>query len=421
MAMVADTATFSARRETPEIDELVMVTTLLPVNGVRSADRTLLIPQIMNLHPDIVLPPEFVPADGRFGSGPSRVRAESLVALGVSGTSVMGTSHRAQPVKDLVRRIREGLTALYGLPDGYEVVLGVGGATAFWDAASFGLIRRRSQHSVFGVFSGKFADVVHRAPHLDDPEVVEVAIGHRPTPTPSHDVDAYALTHNETSTGVAMPIERPDGGDALVLVDATSAAGAIEVDPAAFDAYYFSLQKAFGSEGGLWVALMSPAAIGRIDELAASDRWCPAFLDLRAAVENSRKDQTYNTPAVATLFLMAEQLDWMRQMGGLGWAAKRSAATSGHIYEWAEASDYAHPFVEDPADRSPTVATVNFPDHIPAEQVGGVLRANGIVDTGSYRKLGLNQLRFATFPNVPPGDVERLTAAIDYVVERLPG
>ena len=331
----------------------------------------------------------------------------------------MGTSHRQDAVKTLVRRIRDGLAQLYGLPEGYEVVAGLGGASAFWDAASFGLIRHRSQHSVFGVFSGKFADVVRRAPHLDDPEVVEVPVGRRPSPVENHEVDVYALTHNETSTGVAMAITRPGEGDALVLVDATSAAGAIEVDPTAFDAYYFSPQKALGSDGGLWVSLLSPAAIVRIEEIAASDRWCPAFLDLQIALDNSRKDQTYNTPAVATLFLLADQIDWMLEMGGLAWAAQRSATTSGHIYQWAEASQYAYPFVEDPADRSPTVTTISFPDGLSADTVGAVLRANGIVDTGSYRSLGLNQLRFATFPNVSTADAERLTAAVDYVVGKL--
>ncbi|MDJ0959484.1 MAG: phosphoserine transaminase [Acidimicrobiia bacterium] len=373
----------------------------------------------MDTHPDIKLPDDLIPADGRFGAGPSRVRSEALVGLGISGTSIMGTSHRQAPVKQLVHRVKTGLRRLYDLPNDYEVVMGIGGATAFWDAASFGLIRRRSQHCAFGVFSSKFVDVVRAAPHLDDPEVIESPVGTHPMPVANSDVDAYALTHNETSTGVAMPIVRPTDGDAMVLVDATSAAGAIETDPATFDAYYFSPQKALGSDGGLWISLMSPAAVVRIEELAASERWCPAFLDLRIALDNSRKDQTYNTPAIATLYLLAEQVEWMLQLGGLSWAAERAATTSGHIYSWAEASEYAWPFVADPAHRSPTVATVNFPDHISADTVGGVLRANGIVDTGSYRKLGLNQLRFATFPNVPPKDAEILTAAVDYVVERL--
>ncbi|MDH3500512.1 MAG: phosphoserine transaminase [Acidimicrobiia bacterium] len=373
----------------------------------------------MDSSPEITLPDDLIPADGRFGSGPSRVRTEALVALGVSGTSLMGTSHRQAPVKQLVHRIRVGLSRLYDLPHGYEVIVGVGGASAFWDAASFGLIRRRSQHAVFGVFSSKFADVTRTAPHLEDPEVLEVPVGHRPTPVQSNDVDVYALTHNETSTGVAMPIVRPAHDEALVLVDATSAAGAMEVEPPAFDAYYFSPQKAFGSEGGLWVAIVSPRAIARIDEIAASDRWCPAFLDLRLAVENSRKDQTYNTPAVATLFLLATQIEWMLEMGGLSWAAQRARATSGHIYGWADASPYASPFVPDPADRSTTVVTINLMEHISADVISEILRSNGIVDTGSYRTLGLNQLRFATFPNVPTADAERLTAAVDYIVERL--
>jgi len=373
----------------------------------------------MDSYPDISLPSELIPSDGRFGSGPSRVRRSALVSLGVSGTSVMGTSHRQPPVKQLVHRIRAGLHHLYRLPDGYEVILGVGGATTFWDAAAFGLIRHRSQHSVFGVFSSKFADAARGAPFLEEPEIVEAPIGTRPDPGPSDHADVYALTHTETSTGVTMPVYRPGGGDALVVVDATSAAGAIEVDPTALDAYYFSPQKAFGSDGGLWVSLVSPAAIMRIEELGASGRWMPAMLDLRRALHNSRQDQTYNTPAVATLFLLAEQIEWMLQMGGLEWTARRSAASAGHLYAWAEASEYAYPFVENPEDRSPTVVTINLHDHVSADAVIGILRKRQIVDTGSYRKLGLNQLRIATFPNTPPADVELLTAAIDYIVERL--
>ena len=367
---------------------------------------------------DITIPPELIPADGRFGSGPSRVRRTALVSLGVSGTSVMGTSHRQSPVKQLVHRVRAGLQHLYDLPEGYEVILGVGGATAFWDAAAFNLIRRRSHHSVFGVFSAKFADVARAAPFLEDPEISEAPIGTRPHPGPSDDVDVYALTHNETSTGVTMPVYRPGGGDSLVLVDATSAAGAIKVDPETFDAYYFSPQKAFGSDGGLWVALVSPAAAMRIEELAA-ERWTPPMLDLRLALHNSRRDQTYNTPAVATLFLLADQIEWMLSMGGLDWAAQRAIETSAHLYQWAEASEYAHPFVGAVEDRSPTVVTVNLNDGIPADTVEAVLRANGIVDTASYRKLGLNQLRFATFPNTSPSDAEQLTHALDFVLDRV--
>jgi phosphoserine aminotransferase len=369
--------------------------------------------------PTIELPPELLPADGRFGSGPSKVRTESLLELGISGSSLMGTSHRREPVKDLVHRIRDGLTELYDLPDGYEVVLGLGGATAFWDASAFGLIERRSQHLVFGEFSSKFAAVTHGAPHLDEPDVIESAPGTRPQPVASDDVDVYAFTHNETSTGVSMPIERPVDGNGLVVVDATSAAGAIEVEPTEFDVYYFSPQKALGSEGGLWVALCSPHGISRIEALAASNRWIPPFLSLEAALANSRKDQTLNTPALATLFLLARQLDWMLDMGGLTWAAKRSRTTSDLIYDWAEASPDATPFVADVADRSPTVATIDLAEPIPAGTVAGVLRANGLVDTESYRKLGRNQLRVATFPNVDPADVRKLLGAIDFVIEQM--
>jgi phosphoserine aminotransferase len=330
----------------------------------------------------------------------------------------MGTSHRRPAVKSEVAAIREGLTEYYGLPSGFEVVLGVGGATAFWDAACFGLIERRSQHLVFGVFSRKFADAVAAAPHLEPPDVVESDPGTHPTLRSNSAVDVYALTHNETTTGVAMPITRPEGVDGLVVVDATSAAGAIEVSPRSFDVYYFSPQKAFGSDGGLWIALCSPLAISRIEHLA-SQRWIPPFLDLRTALGNSRKDQTYNTPALATLFLMRRQLDWMREMGGLPWAAGRSRRTSQLLYEWAEASDYATPFVADPQQRSPTVVTIDFVDDVDAAIVAGVLRANGIVDTESYRTLGRNQLRVAAFPNIDLADAEKLTRAIDYIAGRL--
>jgi phosphoserine aminotransferase len=368
--------------------------------------------------PRIQLPPDVLPADGRFGSGPSKVRSETVLELGVSGSSYLGTSHRRPTVKSVVAAIREGLTTYYELPSGFEVILGVGGATAFWDAAAFGLIEQRSQHLVFGVFSRKFADVVVATPHLEAPDIIESEPGTHPSLRPNSEVDAYALTHNETTTGVAMPVTRPEGVEGLVVVDATSAAGAIEVSPSAFDAYYFSPQKAFGSEGGLWIALCSPFAISRIERLA-SQRWIPPFLNLRTALDNSRKDQTYNTPALATLFLMRRQLEWMLEMGGMEWAAARSRHTSGILYDWAGASDFATPFVADPQQRSPTVVTIDLIEEIDANVVAGVLRANDIVDTESYRTLGRNQLRVATFPNIEPSDAEKLTCAIDYIAERL--
>ena len=368
--------------------------------------------------PRIQLPPEVLPADGRFGSGPSKVRSEAVLELGVSGSSYLGTSHRRPGVKSVVAAIREGLAAYYELPPGFEVILGNGGATAFWDAATFGLIERRSQHMVFGVFSRKFADAVTAAPHLEAPDIIESEPGTHPSIEPNSDVDVYALTHNETTTGVTMPVTRPEGVEGLVVVDATSAAGAIEVSASNFDAYYFSPQKAFGSEGGLWIALCSPFAVSRIERLA-SQRWIPPFLSLRTAMDNSRKDQTYNTPALATLFLMRRQLDWMLEMGGLEWATARAHRTAEILYDWANAADYATPFVADPAQRSPTVVTIDLVDAIDAGVVAGVLRANDIVDTESYRTLGRNQLRVATFPNVEPSDAEKLTRAIDYIAERL--
>jgi len=332
---------------------------------------------------------------------------------------LLGTSHRRPPVRGLVGAIRQGLGRLYDLPAGYEVLLGVGGTTAFWDAAAFCLVERRSQHLAFGEFSSKFAAVTAGAPHLAAPDVIESEAGTHPEAVPNADVDTYALTHNETSTGVVMSIIRPPGADGLVLVDATSAAGAIEVDTGEFDVYYFAPQKAFGSEGGLWIALCSPAALARIERMTASDRWVPPFLDLATALENSRKDQTYNTPSIATLFLMARQVDWLLDMGGLAWAATRCATTSGVLYAWAEASQYATPYVAKPDDRSPTVATIDLDAAVSAEVVSGVLRANGIVDIDSYRKLGRNQLRIAAFPNIEPADAETLTAAIDHVAARL--
>ncbi len=372
----------------------------------------------MSSIPSIELPSELIPADGRFGSGPSKVRTETLLELGVTGSSFMGTSHRQPGVKSVVGAIRSGMKELFSLPEGYEVVLGVGGATSFWASATYGLIEKKSQHLDFGVFSGKFAKVVKGAPHLDEPEVVSAEPGSYSPPVPNPDVDLYGLTHNETTTGVMAPIVRPEA-PGIVAVDATSAAGGMAVDPEQFDVYYFSPQKVFGADGGLWVALVSPAGVERIDKIAATDRWIPGFLSLKLALDNSRKDQTTNTPALATLFLVRSQLDAMLELGGLEWAVDRCARSSEIIYGWAEASDVAYPFVGDPALRSTNVATINFVDEVDAGTISAVLRANGIVDTGGYRALGQNQLRLAMFPNVEPSDLETLTKAIDYIVERI--
>lgn len=370
---------------------------------------------------NIVIPADLRPGDGRFGSGPSKVRPEALAGLAATGRSYLGTSHRQPGVRSVVGRIRSGLRELFALPAGHEVVLGNGGATAFWDIATFGLIRERSQHLSFGEFSAKFAAAAKRAPFLGEPTVIASGPGTRPQPRAEAGVDVYALTHNETSTGVAMPIRRVPGADpdALVLVDATSAAGGLPVEAANFDAYYFAPQKCFASDGGLWIALLSPAALARIKEIAAAGRWVPASYDLSIALENSRKDQTYNTPALATLFLLADQLEWLNDRGGLDWATARTADSASRIYTWAEKTPYASPFVADPAQRSNVVATIDFADSVDAKAISAALRANGIVDTEPYRKLGRNQLRVAMFPAVEPADVEALTGCIDYVVDRL--
>lgn len=368
--------------------------------------------------PSIELPPELIPADGRFGSGPSKVRTESLLELGVTGSSFMGTSHRQPGVRSVVGAIRSGMRALFSLPDGYEVVLGVGGATSFWASAVYGLIEHKSQHLDFGVFSGKFAKVVQGAPHLADPEVIKSELGTHPLPIPNPEIDLYALTHNETTTGVMMPIIRPEASG-IVAVDATSAAGGMAIDPSQFDVYYFSPQKVFGADGGLWIALCSPAAIERIEQIAATDRWMPQFLSLKSAVDNSRKDQTTNTPALATLWLIRSQLDAMLDSGGLDWAISRCARSAEIVYGWADESTIAEPFVANPDERSTNVATIDFVDDVSADTLSAVLRANGIVDTGGYRALGRNQLRLAMFPNVNPDDLETLTRAIDYIAERL--
>ena len=369
---------------------------------------------------EIIIPSGIKPVDGRFGCGPSKIRPEALAALSASGNSILGTSHRQKPVKNVVKRVREGLTSLFNLPEGYEVVLGNGGSTAFWDIATFGLIEDRSQHLVFGEFSSKFASAAKEAPFLGEPTVIKTEPGSHPVSIAEAGIDVYALTHNETSTGVAMPIIRPAGTDgALVLVDATSAAGGLMVEAKEFDTYYFAPQKSFASDGGLWIAIMSPAAIARAEKIKASGRWVPAFFDLGIAIENSRLDQTYNTPALVTLMLLAEQIEWMNANGGLSFAAGRSTQSSDILYSWAEKTSYTTPFVTDPAMRSKVVGTINFDDAIDATKIAAALRANGIVDTEPYRKLGKNQLRIGMFPAVEPSDVEALTKCIDHVVAAL--
>jgi phosphoserine aminotransferase len=367
----------------------------------------------------ITIPDDMLPADGRFGSGPSKVRPEALAALADTGRSYLGTSHRQATVRFMVAALRNGLAELLSLPDGYEIALGNGGTTAFWDAATFGLIDHRSQHLSFGEFSSKFATCTAAAPHLEAPEVIESAPGTVPEAKATPDVDAYCLTHNETSTGVAAPLLRPEGADGLVLVDATSGAGGLRFDPTQVDAYYFAPQKALASDGGLWLTALSPAAVERIERIAASDRWCPAFLDLGIALDNSRKDQTYNTPALATIHLAVQQVEWIVHNGGLPFAAGRCDRSAEIIYGWAEASDYASPFVADPAIRSHVVATIDLDGSIDASTVSALLRQNFVLDTESYRKLGRNQLRIALYPAVDPDDVEALTHCIDFVVDRL--
>jgi phosphoserine aminotransferase len=365
-----------------------------------------------------ILPERLRPRDGRFGSGPSKVPAEAVAALAAAAPRYLGTSHRQAGVRSVVARIRAGLADLFDLPAGYEVALGNGGATLFWDLATFSLIQRRSQHLVFGEFSGKFAAAAAAAPHLDPPDRISSRPGSHPQPRPDPAVDLYALTHNETSTGVAMPVRRPAGAAGLVCVDATSGAGGLPVDPREFDVYYFAPQKAFAGDGGLWAALLSPAAVERAQGIAASGRWIPATLDLAVALEQSRADQTLNTPALATLFLLAHQVDWLNAQGGLAWATKRCDESAGIVYGWAEASGYATPFVADPAMRSHTVATVDLDPSVEAAAISRTLRANGIVDTEPYRKLGRNQLRIGMYPAVDPADLETLTRAIDWLVAR---
>jgi phosphoserine aminotransferase len=370
----------------------------------------------------VQIPAALKPADGRFGCGPSKVRPEALARL-AERAELMGTSHRQAPVRDLVGKVRDGLAELLGLPDGYEVSLGNGGTTAFWDAAAAWLVEDRALHLTYGEFSQKFAKVTAGAPFLADPIIVEADPGDAPDPVADPAADVIAWAHNETSTGVMVDVQRPaDAGDALVLIDATSGAGGLPLDASQADVYYFAPQKAFGADGGLWLAALSPAAIARIERLdGAEGRWQPAFLSLQTALENSRKNQTYNTPALATLLLLADQVEWMLAGGGLDWCVQRTGASSGHLYGWAEASDFASPFVADPSKRSLVVGTIDFADAIDASAIAATLRANGIVDVEPYRKLGRNQLRVGMFPAVEPADVEALTACIDWVIENVPG
>lgn len=369
--------------------------------------------------PDIQIPAELLPSDGRFGAGPSKVRSEQIAALAADAPHYMGTSHRQKTVKSMVGRVRDGLSELFGLPDGYEVLLSNGGTTAFWDAATFGLIESKSQHLHFGEFSSKFATAAEAAPWLSSPEVIKSEPGTHPTSITRDDIDLYALTHNETSTGVSMKITRPEGSRGLVAVDATSAAGGLRVDPNQFDCYYFAPQKSFASDGGLWLALCSPAAIERIERIAATDRFVPAFFDLKTVLDNSRQNQTYNTPALATIHMLANQVEWFNANGGLDWSAGRSDRSAEILYSWAEQSGFARPFVENEDQRSHVIGTIDFVDAIDAAQIAAVLRANGILDTEPYRKLGRNQLRIAMFPAIDPEDVAALCGAITHVVGAL--
>jgi phosphoserine aminotransferase len=370
----------------------------------------------------IIIPDDLLPADGRFCCGPSKVRHAQVDAVVAARDTILGTSHRKPPVKHLVGAIRSKLTTLFGLPDGWEIVLGNGGTTIFWDAATFGLVTERSQHLVFGEFSSKFAAACSAAPHLGDPSVIETPPGSHPDAVVEDGIDVYAYTHNETSTGVAMQLRRPDGvspPDALVAVDATSAAGGLVWDPSEVDVYYFAPQKCFAADGGLWLAACSLAAVERIESIGASDRWRPASLDLKIALDNSRQNQTYNTPALATLVMLDAQLDWMLDNGGLPWTATRCATSAAILYAWTDDHDWATPFVADPAMRSNVVGTIDLDPSIDADAVCAVLRANGILDTDAYRKLGRNQLRIGMFPAIDPSDIQALTACISHVVTRL--
>ena len=374
-----------------------------------------------SMAPALVIPDDLKPIDGRFGCGPSKVRPEALEALAATGTTFLGTSHRQGGVRSVVADVRRGLAELFSLPAGYEVVLGDGGSTVFWDVATFGLIERCSQHLTFGEFSAKFAEAAAAAPFLEDPQIITSGPGSHPELAGTPGIDTYAHPHNETSTGVVLTPRRPAGADdgSVVLIDATSGAGGLRVDPTQFDVYYFAPQKCFASDGGLWLALCSPLALERIARIAASGRWIPASLDLAVALDNSTKDQTYNTPALATLFLLRHQLDWLNTNGGLEWAAARCDRSATTLYDWAGSRSWASPFVADPRDRSSVVGTIDLDGDVPHETVCAVLRANGVVDTEPYRKLGRNQLRVGMFPAVDPDDVAALTACVDHIVEHL--
>ena len=375
----------------------------------------------MTSNADFSIPEEILPHDGRFGSGPSLVRKDAVAALAEISPTYLGTSHRQEPVRAMVAKLLDGLRHLFSLPEDWEIIIGNGGSTLFWDAATFCLIENSSQHLVFGEFSSKFAHAVSATPHLATPEIIESEPGTAPSMYKS-DVDTYALTHNETSTGVSIPLKRISGisaEDALILVDATSAAGGMNWEPSQVDCYYFAPQKSFASDGGLWLAACSPNAISRIERIASSNRWIPAGLDLNIALQNSRKNQTYNTPSLTTIFLTAHQVEWINENGGLDWAASRCAQSSEFIYQWAEEHEYAKPFVSDPDLRSPVVATIDLDDAISADDVIEACRSNGILDIGGYRKLGRNQLRIATFPAIEFDDVQLLTKSLDYLIGKM--
>ena len=366
----------------------------------------------------VTIPADLLPLDGRFGCGPSKVRPAQIDYLASVGRTVLGTSHRQGPVRNLVAQIRDGLGDLFSLPEGYEIVLGNGGSTAFWDIAAFGLVRDRAQHLAFGEFSAKFASVTRKAPFLGDPTIITGEPGTLPSPRAEAGIDVYAWAHNETSTGVMAPVRRVEGADdgALVVIDATSGAGGLPLDAAEADVYYFGPQKCFAADGGLWIAAFSPAALARVEQIAAAGRWVPDFFSLPTAINNSRLNQTYNTPAVSTLALLSNQISWINDQGGLEWAVKRTTDSSSRLYEWAETTAYASPFVADPAARSLVVGTIDFTDAVDAASVAAALRANGVVDVEPYRKLGRNQLRVGMFPAVDPEDISKLIASIEYVV-----
>lgn len=368
----------------------------------------------------LTIPESLLPADGRFGSGPAKVRPAQIDALASTYRHLFGTSHRQAPVKNLVKSVQDGLSELFSIPEGYEVVLGNGGSTAFWDAATFGLVRNQAVHTQFGEFGSKFAKATNNAPFLKESVITKLEPGTAGIPEYVAGADVYAWPHNETSTGAVAPVVRIEGSkedDALILIDATSGAGGLEVDLTQCDVYYFAPQKGFSSDGGLWIAIMSPAAIARIEEIAASGRWIPDFLDLKTAVDNSRKNQTYNTPALATLMLLDSQISWLNENGGLSWAAARTAESAAHLYAWAEAREFTTPFVAHTENRSNVVGTIDFADSVDAAAISKVLRANGVVDVDPYRSLGRNQLRIGMFPSVDPEDVRKLTLAIDYIVD----